>query len=418
MLRARKVRLYPNQEQEVMLNKTFGCCRFLYNKLLEERIKVYDKLKEDKEAFYNYEYKTERHYKQKYEFLKEVDSKALQTEWRHLRSAYKNFFRGLKRGQDIGFPKFKSKRDRQSYTTYNINNNCKIDFERKKVKLPKISWINYRDNRVFEQDIRHITVSKTRSGKYYASIVIEIENDVKPKQVIDEDKIVAFDMSPSKFLISKEFGFSNPHFYRNEETKLKKLHREVSRKKRGSNNRTRARRKLATLYEKIKNRKKDWMHKMTHLLAEHFDCVILEDLNIKGMQTFSSGLSKSVSLDFSWNKFLTILKYKMEQKGKHLVLIDRYFPSSKLCSKCGYKNDSLTLNDREWRCANCNTHHNRDVNASQNIRKEGITQLKDKNITIISHNDSAVGTTVNAFGEDVRLMVCQQSSMKYESIAL
>jgi putative transposase len=286
------------------------------------------------------------------------------------------------------------------------------------LKLPKISWINYRDNREFEQAIRDITVSKTRSGKYYASILIEIENDVKAKKVIGEDKIISFDMSPSKFLITKEFGLSNPHFYRNEEVKLKKLHREVSRKKKGSHNRKRATRKLATLYETIKNRKKDWMHKMTHLLSKHFDCVILEDLNIKGMQTFSSGLSKSVSLDFSWNKFLNLLKYKMEEKGKHLVLIDRYFPSSKLCSNCGYKNDSLELIDLEWICPNCTTHHNRDVNASENIKREGITQLNEKNITIISHNDSAVGTTVNAFGEDVRLMVCQQFSMNYESNAL
>jgi len=152
---------------------------------------------------------------------------------------------------------------------------------------------------VFDQDIKHITVSKTKSGKYFASILIEIENDVEPKRVIEKDKIVAFDMSESKFLINKEFGLSNPRFYRNEETKLRKLHRDVSRKKKGSNNRGRARKKLAELYESINNRKKDWMHKMTHLLSEHFDCVILEDLRIKGMQQFNSGLSKSVSLDFS-----------------------------------------------------------------------------------------------------------------------
>ena len=418
MLRATKVRVYPNQEQEIMLNKTFGCCRFLYNKMLEERINVYNELKEDTDALYVYKYKTEKHYKHKYGFLKEVDSKALQTEWRHLRSAYKNFFRGMKNGQDIGFPKFKSKRSRQSYTTYNINNNCKIHFELKKLKLPKISWMKYRDDRVFEHAIRHITVSKTRSGTYYASILIEIECEIEPKQIIEEDKIVAFDMSPSKFLITKEFGLSNPRFYRNEETKLTKLHREVSRKKQGSHNRKRARKKLAKLYEQIKNRKKDWMHKMTYLLSEHFDCVILEDLNIKGMRSFSSGLSKSVSLDFSWNTFLHMLHYKMEEKGKHLILIDRYFPSSKLCSKCGYKNESLALKDREWICPRCNTPHNRDVNASQNIRKEGIKQLEEDNITIISHNDSAVGTTVNAFGEEVRLMVYQHSSMNYESIAL
>ncbi|TFF99230.1 MAG: transposase, partial [Promethearchaeota archaeon] len=277
--RAIKVRVYPNQQQGIMLNKTFGCCRFIYNKMLEEWISVYEELKDDKDALYDHKYTTEKHYKREFEFLKEVDSKALQSEWRHLKSAYDNFFRNIQNGIKKGFPKFKSKRSRQSYTTYNINNNCKIDFERKKLKLPKISWINYRDDRVFDQDIKHITVSKTRSGKYYASIIIEIESKIESLQEIEDDKIVAFDMSASKVLITKEFGFSNPRFYRNEETKLKKLHREVSRKKKGSHNRNRARKKLARLYEKINNRKKDWMHKMTHLLSEHFDCVILEDLN-------------------------------------------------------------------------------------------------------------------------------------------
>lgn len=414
--RAVKIRLYPNQEQAILLNKTFGCCRFIRNKMLEERIKIYEDLKGDKEALDNYKYKTEKEYKQEFEFLKEVDSKALQTENRHLWTAYNNFFRSLKNGRKVGFPKFKSKRSRQSYTTYNINNNCKIDFEHKKLKLPKISWIKYKDDRVFEQDIKHITVSKTKSGKYYASILIEIENDIEVIQEIEEDKIVAFDMSASKFLITKEFGLTNPRFYRNEETKLKQLHRELSRKKKGSNNRNRTRKKLAKLYEKINNRKKDWMHKMTHIISEHYDCVILEDLNIKGMQSFNSGLSKSVSLDFSWYQFASTLNYKMEQKGKHLILIDRFFPSSKLCSECGYKNGDLKLSDREWTCPKCNARHDRDINASVNIRNEGLNQLEEeKNITIISNDDIAVGTTVDAFGENVRLMLGQQFSMNYES---
>jgi len=385
--------------------------------MLEERIKVYEELKDDKDALYKHKYKTEKQYKLEFEFLKEVDSKALQSEWRHLKSAYDNFFRNIENGIKKGFPKFKSKRSRQSYTTYNINNNCKIEFERKKLKLPKITWINYRDDRVFEQDIKHITVSKTKSGKYYASIIIEIEHDMEPKQVIGEDKIVAFDMSASKFLITKEFGLANPRFYRTEEAKLRKIHREVSRKRKGSNNRNRARKKLARLYEKINNHKKDWMHKMTHLLSEHFDCVILEDLNIKGMQSFNSGVSKSVSLDFSWYQFVSTLKYKMEEKGKYLILVDRFFPSSKLCSNCGYKNEDLELKDREWTCPNCNAHHERDVNASENIRNEGVKQLEENNITIISNNDTAVGTTVDAFGEDVRLILGQQFSMNYESHA-
>ncbi|MBD3229469.1 MAG: IS200/IS605 family element transposase accessory protein TnpB, partial [Candidatus Lokiarchaeota archaeon] len=337
MNKAIKIRLYPNQAQEEVLNKTFGCCRFIYNKMLEEQIKVYEELKGDNQALYDHRYKTEKEYKEEFEFLKEVDAKALQSEWRHLKSAYDNFFRNLKKGIKGGFPKFKSRKSRQSYTTYNINDNYKIDFKKRKLKLPKIKiWINYKDDREFDEEIKHITVSRTRSGKYYASILIELESDIEPKQEIQEAKIIGFDMSSTDFLITKRFKFTNPRFYRTEQHKLRKYHKEVSRRKKGSNNRNRSKNKLARIYEKISNRKKDWIHNIAHLLSEHFDCVILEDLNIKGMQKFNSGVSKSVSLDFSWHQFVTILKYKMEQKGKHLILVDRYFPSSKLCSCCGH----------------------------------------------------------------------------------
>ncbi|TKJ25449.1 MAG: transposase [Promethearchaeota archaeon Loki_b31] len=387
------------------MDKTFGSCRFIYNKMLEERKKVYQELKDDKEAFYDHKYKTERQYKQDHSFLKEVDSKALQSEWRHLKSAYDNFFRNIKKGIKKGFPKFKSKKNRQSYTTYNVNNNCKIDFENKKLKLPKIkTWVKYRDDRIFSEYIKHITVSKTKTRKYFASVLIEIESNVIPKQVVKEDKIIGFDMSASKFLIAKELKLSSPRFYRKEEPKLIRLHREASRKEKGSSNRNRARINLARLYEKIENRKRDWIHKITHLLSNHFDCVILEDLNVKGMQRFNSGLSKSVSLDFSWNQFVTIMKYKMEQKGKHLILVDRYFPSSKLCSECGYKKEDLELSDREWVCPKSQITHDRDVNASVNLRNEGIRNLKENNITIINNNETTVGTTVDAFGENVRLL--------------
>lgn len=384
--------------------------------MLEERTKVHEELKDNKDALYNYQYKTEKQYKHEFEFLKEVDSKALQSEWRHLKSAYDNFFRNIKNGIRKGFPRFKSKRQQQSYTTFNINGNCKIDFEGKKLRLPKITWIKYRDDRVFDQDIKHVTVSRTRSGKYFASVLIEIEQDVESKPIIDEEKIVAFDMSASNFLITKEFRLTNPRFYRAEEARLRRLHQEVSRKKKGSSNRDRARKKLAGVYEKINNRKKDWMHKMTHLFSVHFDCVVLEDLNIKGMQSFNSGLSKSISLDFSWYQFISTLKYKMEQKGKYLKLIDPFFPSSKLCSGCGYKKEDLELKEREWICPNCNAHHDRDVNASENIRKEGIKKLENDTLTIRNSKDSAVGTTVDAFGEEVRLMIGQHFSMKYESM--
>ena len=383
--------------------------------MLEERIGIYEQFKENKEELHSHKYKTQRQYKQHFSFLKEVDAKALQSEWRHLKSAYNNFFRNIKKGIKKSFPKFKSKKNKQSYTTYNINNNCKIDFKNKKLKLPKISWINYRDNRVFDEEIKHITISKTTSGKYFASILIEIESSISPKRVIDRDKIIGFDMSASKFLIAKELELSNPRFYRNEQSKLKKLHKVLSRRKKGGRNRNKSRIKLSKLYEKINNRKLDWIHKMTCCLSEHFEGIALENLNIKGMQQFNSGLSKSVTLDFSWNQFTTILKYKMESRGNHLILIDRYFPSSKLCSQCGFKKNDLELKDLEWTCPKCKTFHDRNVNASINIKKEGVRLLKEKNITIINSNDTTVGTTVDAFGEDVRLMFHQQSPMNYES---
>ena len=172
MNRAIKIRVYPNQNQKEVLDKTFGCCRFIYNKMLEERKQSYKELKNDKDSLYSYTYKTEKEYKQEYSFLKEVDSKALQSEWRHLKSAYDNFFRNIKKGIKKGFPHFKSKKSKQTYTTFNINDNCKIDFEKKKLKLPKINtWITYRDKRAFNEKIKQITVSKTKTGKYYASIL-------------------------------------------------------------------------------------------------------------------------------------------------------------------------------------------------------------------------------------------------------
>ncbi|MBD3228927.1 MAG: helix-turn-helix domain-containing protein, partial [Candidatus Lokiarchaeota archaeon] len=170
-----------------LLNKTFGCCRFIYNKMLEERIKVYKELKGDSQALYDHRYKTEKEYKQEFEFLKEVDSKAVQSEWRHLKSTYDNFFRNLKKGVKGGVPKLKSRKSRQSYTTYNINNNCKIYFKSKKLKLPKTKvWINFEDNRKFDEETKHITVSKTRSGKYYASILVEIESNIEPMKKLNE----------------------------------------------------------------------------------------------------------------------------------------------------------------------------------------------------------------------------------------
>ncbi|MHA1792480.1 MAG: RNA-guided endonuclease TnpB family protein [Promethearchaeota archaeon] len=388
--RAYKFRLYPNQVQQALLDKTFGCCRFLWNQMLHERSETYHQLKDDKDKLYCHKYKTEKEYKQEYSFLKEVDAKALQSSTNNLLTAFQNFFEGLKEPRKVGYPRFKSRKNKQSYTTYNINNNTKIDFETKRIKLPKIkTWIKYRDERIFDEPIKHVTVSKTKSGKYYIAILVEKQIDISPKTEINQDKIQAFDMSFLKFLVSNQNEFENPRFYRIEEKTLKKLHRQVSRKKKGSNNRYKARIRLARKYERIYNRKNDWTHKISRDLSILHDAIILEDLNIEGMKKLGKGHVKSVTLDFSWYQFVSTLKYKLEQQGKHLILVDRWFPSSKQCSTCGWKNDELKLSDRKWTCQTCGIIHERDKNASRNLLDEGMKQLNSLNMTIIP----TVGTT-------------------------
>lgn len=380
-----KMRIYPTGVQQEMLNKTFGCCRLLWNQMLAERNEVYQLLKENSEVLREHKYKTEKEYKMEFKFMKEVDSKALQSTTQHLLEAFNNFFRSLKETRKVGYPKFKSKRNKQSYTTYNINANIKIDFANKRIKLPKLkTWIKYRDDRTFAEPIRQVTVSKTKSGKYFVAILIEKELDITPMIELREDLIGAFDMSASEFLVGESEDFCNPRFYRSSEAKLKQLHRQLSRKKKGSQNRWKARLRLARYYEKILNQKYDWVHKTTFILAKKYDAVILEDLNIQGMQQFNSGLSKSVSLDFSWHQFKTILKYKLEWRGKYYQEVGRFFPSSKLCSICGYKNKSLELAEREWVCPECSAHHLRDENASINLKKEGIRLLQEKGIIILT----------------------------------
>ncbi len=286
--------------------------------MLAERNEVFQEFKENSETLRNYKYKKEKDYKQEFEFMKEVDSKALQSTTLYLIEAFNNFFNGLKVSRKVGYPRFKSKKSKQSYTTYNINSNIKIDFDLKHIKLPKIKkWIKYKDDRSFTEPIRHVTVSKTKSGHYYLAILIEKELDISPLTEIHEDRIGAFDMSATRFLISETEDFSNPRFYRSSEARLKQLHRQLSRKKKNSQNRLKTKLRLARMYQKIWYQKYDWTHKTTLKLANKYDVVVLEDLNIQGIQKFNSGLSKSVTLDFSWHQFKTLLKYKLEWRGKH-----------------------------------------------------------------------------------------------------
>ena len=410
--RAIKVRIYPNKEQESFFATNFGCCRFAYNKMLEERDSIYQEYKSDKQALYDYKYKTEKELKIEFPFLKKADSNSLQQARRHLEIAFKNFFKNVKERRAgktkrrVGHPKFKSRRNRQAYSTCNTNENVKLDWNRRALKLPKVKhWIRFKDSRIVDAPVQKVTISRNRDGKYYASILFRDEvNSREPKGVIHESKIAAFDMSAKNFLVSENFTFSNPRFYRNALNKLRKQHRVLSRRKKGSKNRARARLKLSSTYTKIKNQKADWTHKLSFKLSRSHEAIILEDLNIQGMQLFNSGLAKTVTLDFSWNQFVTYLAYKCKRERDHLILVSRFFPSSKLCSNCGHKNEDLKLSERLWTCPKCKLLHDRDQNASINLKKEGIRILEEElSVTIIHDDTPTVGTTgSHAFGDRVR----------------
>ena len=410
--RAIKIRIYPNVKQESFFTMNFGCCRFVYNKMLEERENIYQKYKNDKQGLYDYKYKTEKQLKLEFQFLKQADSSSLQQSRRHLEKAFENFFRNVrerkarKTKRHVGHPKFKSRNSRQSYSTCITNNNIKIDWNRKLLKVPKVKqWIRFKDSRVIGADIQKVTVSRNRAGKYFASILFRDEMDSQePKRIIREAKITAFDMSAKDFLVNECYRFSNPRFYRNALNILRKQHRVLSRRRKGSKNRVKAILQLSKTYDTIRNQKNDWAHKLTCKLSKQYEVIILEDLNIEGMKQFNSGVAKSVSLDFSWSQFIKYLSYKCKRERGHLVLVDRFFPSSKLCSHCGYKNEDLKLSERSWTCPECNTFHDRDVNASINLKKEGIRLLKENSIMIINNDDtSTVGTTgSHAFGDRVR----------------
>ena len=405
-LLAVKVRLYPNKAQREQLDRAFGCCRFLWNQMLNEHREAYNQYKIDG---IKSRYKTEKEYKQLFPFLREVDAKALQNVNWNLHDAYARFFQSCKDRKAgntrrcVGYPRFKHKHGKQSFTTNNINDNIKINFVARKIRLPKLdSWIKYSDDRVFEERIRSVTVSKTKSGKYFASILVARENPIVPLTDVHDEKIAAFDMSMNEFLVTEDYKIGNPRFFRRSLNKIKKAHRYVSRTVKGSSNRVKACRKLATIYERYVNQKNDWMHKLSRQLADQHDAVIVENLNIEGMKRFNSGYARSITKDASWGKFIDMLDYKLSRQGKYLVKVDRFFPSSQLCSSCGYQHRELTIGEREWTCTACGVHHDRDINASINIKCEGIRILRDERSIMVITNDDTAGTAgINASGDRV-----------------
>lgn len=373
ILRAVKVRLYPNVEQTNTINKVLGCYRFVYNRTLDIKQTAYNKNKENlticdlSKYFHGTLLKDDKR-----SWLKEQNTKVMKQAIRQMLSAYDGFFKYGK-----GFPKFKKKNDDNS-VLFPLEAISKSNtFDTKHISLIKtLKNLKFRcSNKQFDRlqrykgNIKSATLSKTKSGKYFLSILIAM-NDDDFKQFRHTDNHVGIDLGVKDFVITSDGEvFENKHFFKRSEKKIAKLQRQLSKKTKGSNNRRKARIRLAKAYEKQANQRRDYIHQIVNSLLKTYDYVFMENLNVQGMLK-NRHLSKAIS-ELGFYTFKSILKDKASLNNKLVVEVDRWFASSKTCHECGYVYKGLTLNEREWVCPECGTHHDRDINAAMNILIEG-----------------------------------------------
>ena len=382
MLRAYKYRIFPNEEQQHLLSNIFGQVRFVYNLGLETKLSAYSGNKVNLNCFDLNKQVTEL--KEDIVWLKESPSQALQASLKNLDNAYTSFFRGN------GFPKFKNKHGKQSFT---LPQGVSLSEDNKKVFIPKLKWVEIDLHRKFKGNIKTVTVSKTVTNKYFISILIDNKQELPEKKPITEKSTVGIDLGIKDLVITSDGKkFENKDFLKSAQRQLRVAQRSLSRKTKGSNSYKKQKLVVALLHEKVRNKRQDYLHKISKFLVDNYDTICIEDLNVKGMstsckpkqdengkylpngQSAKSGLNKAI-LDMGWSELKTMIEYKSKWQGKNVSVIDRFEPSSKTCSHCGKLNKELKLSDRTWTCDNCNTKHDRDVNAAKNIKTLG---LRDK----------------------------------------
>ena len=358
IFRTYRFELQPTQDQKELLDKHFGCIRFIYNHFLNERKEQYQADKRSDNYYRQAATLTELKKKEETVWLKEVNSQSLQFALRCLDTAYVNFFRGNAR-----FPQFKSKKKRNSFTVPQFGK-----LQDGKFYAPKFKeGIKVNVHREVRGKIGKCTLSKTPTGKYFVSILSEEQYQPKEKT----DAVCGIDLGLKDFAITSEgIKFKNNKYTKQYERKLKRAQQHLSRKTKGSNSFEKQRRKVALIYEKITNSRMDNLHKASHQLISEYDIIALEDLNIKGMVK-NHKLAKHIS-DASWGTFVKLLEYKAGWNDKQVIKINRFYPSSKTCCECGWINQGLILSTREWTCKSCGVLHDRDINAAKNILKEGL----------------------------------------------